>query len=108
MPIAATGERLANHSLGLFGGQRAKNRSDPSALVEAEVEVAVDRIQPESTYRASERVERPTHVDRLDRDEHADAGGEAQHERSARTRRTRDASRKSSESSIAISPTRTT
>src|SRR5690606_5372770 len=55
-----------------------------------------------------ERIEGTAHVDRLDGDEHANRGRQAQHERSARTRRTRVSSWNASVTSISAPATRTT
>ena len=53
---------------------------DPSTLVHEQVQVPIDGVEPESTHGAGERVERTAHVERLDGDEHANCGREAQHE----------------------------
>ena len=61
---------------------------DPPALVEKQVEVAVDGIEPEVPHGACECVERTAHVERRDRHEHAHRRRQAQHERtSSRGRR---------------------
>ena len=56
---------------------------DPSSLVEKEVEMAVDGIEPEAPDGAGEGVERAAHVERGDRDEHAYRRRQAQHARRA-------------------------
>jgi hypothetical protein len=69
--------------------------------------VPVDGTEAQPSHGARERVEAAAHVDGLDGDEHADCRGQAQHERSARTSRTRVSSSKSPPSSSERSPTRT-
>ncbi|MGV2433958.1 MAG UNVERIFIED_CONTAM: hypothetical protein LVT10_02825, partial [Anaerolineae bacterium] len=61
-----------------------KGLRDPSSLVEEEVEVPVDGVEPQPAHRARERVEAAAHVHRLDDDEHphGSAGGSARAERS--------------------------
>jgi hypothetical protein len=90
------------------GAVEPKRLGDPPALVEEEVEVAVDRIEPEPPDGTSESVERAAHVEGFDRDEHAHRGGQAQHARSASsTRRSVDAEASSPNSNRASSTTRT-
>jgi hypothetical protein len=67
--------------------------------------VPVDGIEPEPTHRAGQRVERATHVDRLDRHKHPHRRGQAQHARSASTIRRSVSAVQSSPTSTRNSPT---
>ncbi len=70
-----------------------------AALVEKEGEVTVDGVETKATNGTSERIEATAHVERLDGDEDAKGGGEAQHDLSSPTRRRSDCSSKPSPTS---------
>lgn len=80
---------------------------ESAALVEEEVEVAVDGVESESADGVCEGVDGDAHVDGLDGHEDTDGRRERQHAESARTRRTRVSSCESTPTSIVKSRTRT-
>src|ERR1041384_1658570 len=78
---------------------------DPSALVEEQIDVAIDWIQPKPSDRTSESVERAAHIERSHGNEYAHRRRKAQHERRTSSTRRSVAAEASSPNSNRTPPT---